>query len=165
MIPRIDVSPTCANALEAKVAADGIIILTDNQVAALERKQQNDEVSGEIETAHPEYPGSQDTFYIGNLAFAKLHTTKTPITAERNSVEKLLPIQHSSVVVIVFYFCSFNVCLRHAFGEIPNFNLNALEKCAPSLYPQSYAIVVIFFFRLPGSHNAAAAAVNLFSEI
>ena len=85
-------------ALEAKVAAEGII-LTESQVAALERKQDDDLACGEIETAHPGYLGSQDTFYVGTLkgvgrvyqqtfvdtyskvAFAKLYTTKTPITS------------------------------------------------------------------------------------
>lgn len=38
------------------------IILTDEQVAALARKKHDDEACGEIETAHPDYPGSQDTF-------------------------------------------------------------------------------------------------------
>ena len=95
-------------ALEAKVAEDGII-LTEDQVAALERKKQDDEVSGEIETSHPGYLGSQDTFYVGNLkgvgriyqqtfvdtyskvAFAKLYTTKTPITAADLLNDKVLP--------------------------------------------------------------------------
>ncbi|EEZ39130.1 ISSod13 transposase [Photobacterium damselae subsp. damselae CIP 102761] len=85
-------------ALEKQVNENGII-LTDEQVAALERKKHDDEACGEIETAHPGYLGSQDTFYVGNLkgveriyqqtfvdtyskvAFAKLYTTKTPITA------------------------------------------------------------------------------------
>lgn len=53
-------------ALEEKVARDGIE-LTDSQIAALERKASDDEVCGEIETAHPGYLGSQDTFYVGNL--------------------------------------------------------------------------------------------------
>ena len=85
-------------ALEEKVAKEGII-LSDAQVAALEKKKHDDEACGEIETAHPGYLGSQDTFYVGNLkgvgriyqqtfidtyskiAFCKLYTTKTPITA------------------------------------------------------------------------------------
>ena len=53
-------------AFEDKVANDGII-LSDAQVAALEKKKHDDEACGEIETAHPGYLGSQDTFYVGNL--------------------------------------------------------------------------------------------------
>jgi len=95
-------------ALEAKVAAEGII-LTESQVIALERKKFDDEACGEIETAHPGYLGSQDTFYVGTLkgvgriyqqtfvdtyskvAFAKLYTTKTPITAADILNDKVLP--------------------------------------------------------------------------
>ena len=95
-------------ALEDKVANDGII-LTESQVAALEKKKHDDEVSGEIETAHPGYLGSQDTFYVGTLkgvgrvyqqtfvdtysrvAFAKLYTTKTPITAADTLNDRVLP--------------------------------------------------------------------------
>jgi len=95
-------------ALEAKVAAEGII-LTDSQVAALERKKDDDAACGEIETAHPGYLGSQDTFYVGTLkgvgrvyqqtfvdtyskiAFAKLYTTKTPITAADTLNDQVLP--------------------------------------------------------------------------
>lgn len=95
-------------ALEERVAKDGII-LSDSQVAALEKKKQDDEACGEIETAHPGYLGSQDTFYVGNLkgvgriyqqtfvdtyskvAFAKLYTTKTPITAADMLNDKVLP--------------------------------------------------------------------------
>jgi len=52
-------------ALEAKVAQEGIQ-LNDHQIAVLERKH-DDVACGEIETAHPCYLGSQDTFYVGNL--------------------------------------------------------------------------------------------------
>ena len=52
--------------LEDKMAQEGLI-LTEAQVAALEKKQQDDKACGEIETAHPGYLGSQDTFYVGNL--------------------------------------------------------------------------------------------------
>lgn len=95
-------------ALEAKVAAEGIV-LTESQVIALERKKFDDEACGEIETAHPGYLGSQDTFYVGTLkgvgrvyqqtfvdtyskvAFAKLYTTKTPITSADILNDKVLP--------------------------------------------------------------------------
>jgi transposase InsO family protein len=95
-------------ALEQKVAEEGLI-LTEAQVAALEKKQQDDEAAGEIETAHPGYLGSQDTFYVGTMkgvgriyqqtfvdtyskvAFAKLYTTKTPITAADLLNDKVLP--------------------------------------------------------------------------
>ena len=95
-------------ALEAKVASEGLI-LTESQVQALEKKKQDDEAHGEIETAHPGYLGSQDTFYVGNfkgvgrvyqqtfvdtyskVAHAKLYTTKTPITAADLLNDKVLP--------------------------------------------------------------------------
>jgi transposase InsO family protein len=95
-------------ALEKKAAAEGLV-LTETQVAALERKREDDVVSGEIETAHPGYLGSQDTFYVGNMkgvgriyqqtfvdtyakvAFAKLYTTKTPITAADVLNDRVLP--------------------------------------------------------------------------
>lgn len=48
------------------MARDGIE-LTDSQIAALERKASDDEACGQIETAHPGYLGSQDTFYVSNL--------------------------------------------------------------------------------------------------
>ena len=96
------------NVLEAKVTADGII-LTAAQVAALENKKHDDEACGEIETVHPGYLGSQDTFYVGNLkgvgriyqqtyvdtyskvAHCKLYTTKTPITSADLLNDKVLP--------------------------------------------------------------------------
>jgi len=95
-------------ALEEKVAQEGII-LSEDQVAALERKKHDDVACGEIETAHPGYLGSQDTFYVGTLkgvgrvyqqtfvdtyskvAFAKLYTTKTPITAADALNDRVLP--------------------------------------------------------------------------
>ncbi len=95
-------------ALEDKVAKEGIL-LTDSQIAALERKKIDDEASGEIETHHPGYLGSQDTFYVGNLkgvgriyqqtfvdtyskvALAKLYTSKRPITSADLLNDKVLP--------------------------------------------------------------------------
>ncbi len=95
-------------ALEAKVAEDGII-LTEAQVQALEKKKLDDEAWGEIDTAHPGYLGSQDTFYVGTMkgvgriyqqtyidtyaktAQAKLYKTKTPITAADMLNDRVLP--------------------------------------------------------------------------
>ena len=105
-------------ALEERVARDGII-LSDDQVAALERKRQDDVACGEIETEHPGYLGSQDTFYLGNLkgvgriyqqtyvdtyskiAHCKLYTTKTPITSADLLNDKVLPFyeQHGLPVL------------------------------------------------------------------
>ena len=53
-------------ALEKKSAEEGLV-LTEAQVQALERKKQDDETCGEIETHHPGYLGSQDTFYVGTI--------------------------------------------------------------------------------------------------
>ncbi|MCL4146813.1 UNVERIFIED_CONTAM: hypothetical protein GTU68_021358 [Idotea baltica] len=96
------------NALEAHVAETGAV-LTESQVQALERKQEEKEAHGEIETEHPGYLGSQDTFYVSTLkgvgrvyqqtyvdtyckvAHAKLYTSKTPITAADLLNEKVLP--------------------------------------------------------------------------
>ena len=96
-------------ALEKKSAEEGLV-LTEAQVAALERKKEDDAVCGEIETAHPGYLGSQDTFYVGTLkgvgrvyqqtfvdtyskvAACKLYTTKTPITAADLLNDRVLPL-------------------------------------------------------------------------
>ena len=95
-------------ALEEKMAKESLI-LTESQIQALEKKKQDDEACGEIETAHPGYLGSQDTFYVGTLkgvgriyqqtfidtyakvGFAKLYTTKTPITAADMLNDRVLP--------------------------------------------------------------------------
>ena len=73
----------------------------------------DDEACGEIETAHPGYLGSQDTFYVGTLkgvgriyqqtfvdtyskvAHCKLYTTKTPITAADLLNDRVLPFFES----------------------------------------------------------------------
>lgn len=92
-----------------KISADQGVVLTEAQVQALEKKKDDDQAHGEIETAHPGYLGSQDTFYVGTIkgvgriyqqtfvdtyskwAAAKLYTTKTPITAADMLNDKVLP--------------------------------------------------------------------------
>jgi hypothetical protein len=52
--------------LEARIAEEGLI-LTEAQLIAMERKKERRESFGEIETEHPGYLGSQDTYYVGNI--------------------------------------------------------------------------------------------------
>jgi transposase InsO family protein len=95
-------------ALEALSAQEGRV-LTEAQVAALERVQREKETRGEFESECPGYCGAQDTFYVGTLkgvgriyqqtfidtyskvAFAKLYTEKTPITAADLLNDRVLP--------------------------------------------------------------------------
>jgi transposase InsO family protein len=95
-------------ALEAKVAQEGVI-LTEDQLVALERAKLEKEAHGQIETEHPGYLGAQDTFYVGTLkgvgriyqqtfidtytrvAFAKLYDRKVALTAADVLNDRVVP--------------------------------------------------------------------------
>ena len=104
-----------------KLSAEQGIVLTEAQVQALERKKDDDGTCGEIETHHPGYLGSQNTFYVGTIkgvgriyqqtfvdtyskwAAAKLYTTKAPITGADLLNDRVLP-----------FFSSMNMAHPHA---------------------------------------------------
>ena len=94
--------------LEERMAKESMI-LTEAQLMALERKKERRESFGEIETEHPGYLGSQDTYYVGNIkgvgriyqqtfidtytrvAFAKLYESKHAITSADILNDRVLP--------------------------------------------------------------------------
>jgi transposase InsO family protein len=53
-------------ALEVKMAQENLI-LTEEQLRALEKAKDEKESHGEIESLHPGYLGAQDTYYVGTL--------------------------------------------------------------------------------------------------
>ena len=95
-------------ALEKKMAEEHLI-LTEAQVAALEKSKQEKEAHGEIETEHPGYLGAQDTYYVGTIkgvgriyqqtfidtyskvAFAKLYDRKNALVAADLLNDRVLP--------------------------------------------------------------------------
>ena len=84
-------------------------MLTEAQIAALEKAKSRKEAHGEIETHHPGYLSSQDTYFVGTMkgvgriyqqtfidtysrvAQAKLYLEKTAITAADMLNDKVIP--------------------------------------------------------------------------
>ena len=95
-------------ALEIKSAQEGIV-LTEEQLAALEKMKSQKEAHGEIETQHPGYLGAQDTYFVGTMkgvgriyqqtfidtysrvALAKLYVEKSAITAADMLNDRVVP--------------------------------------------------------------------------
>jgi len=95
-------------ALEEKAASENLV-LTEAQLQAMEKAQEQREAHGEIETEHPGYLGAQDTYYVGTIkgigriyqqtfidtyakvGFAKLYTSKHAITAADLLNDRVLP--------------------------------------------------------------------------
>ena len=95
-------------ALEAKAAQDSLI-LTEDQLRALERAKEEKTARGEIETEHPGYLGAQDTYYVGTIksigriyqqtfidtyskvASAKLYDRKNALVAAEMLNDRVVP--------------------------------------------------------------------------
>ena len=95
-------------ALEAKAAQESLI-LSEEQLKALEKAKEEKEAHGEIETAHPGYLIAQDTYYVGTIkgvgriyqqtvidtyskvAFAKLYDRKNALVAADVLNDKVIP--------------------------------------------------------------------------
>jgi len=105
-------------ALEAKAAQEHLV-LTEDQLRALERAREEKEAHGEIETAHPGYLGTQDTYYVGTIksvgriyqqtfldtytkvAFVKLYDRKNALVAADLLNDRVLPFFEEHAIPVL----------------------------------------------------------------
>lgn len=105
-------------ALEAKAAQENLV-LTEEQLRALEKARVEQEAHGEIETEHPGYLVAQDTFYVGTLkgvgriyqqtvldtysrvAHAKLYDRKNALVAADCLNDRVIPFFEEAAVPVL----------------------------------------------------------------
>ena len=96
-------------ALEKLLMANETMVLTEAQLKAMEKAKEQQQAAGEIETEHPGYLGSQDTYYVGTIkgigriyqqtfidtyskiAFAKLYDRRNALVAADLLNDRVLP--------------------------------------------------------------------------
>jgi len=96
-------------AMEARAAQEHLV-LTESQLQALEKSREEKEAHGEIESHHPGYLGSQDTYYVGTIkgvgriyqqtyvdtyakvAQAKLYSSKDALVAADLLNDRVVPM-------------------------------------------------------------------------
>jgi len=104
--------------LEKRSAEQGLV-LTEAQVAALEKAKEEKTAQGEIETHHPGYLGAQDTYYVGTIkgvgriyqqtfidtytrvALAKLYDRKNALVAADMLNDRILPVYDESNIPLL----------------------------------------------------------------
>jgi transposase InsO family protein len=102
-----------------KHSADEGVVLTEAQVAALEKAKEEKQAHGEIETHHPGYLGAQDTYYVGTIkgvgriyqqtfidtytkvALAKLYDRKNALVAADMLNDKVIPLYEESGITLL----------------------------------------------------------------
>ena len=105
--------------LEARLAQNAGIVLTEQQIRAMEKAKQEKEAHGEIETAHPGYLGAQDTYYVGTIksigriyqqtfidtyskvGFVKLYDRKNALVAADMLNDRVLPFYEEKGVPLL----------------------------------------------------------------
>lgn len=104
----LETFPKRLKALEKRSAEQGLV-LSEEQLSALEKAREEKQAFGEIETHHPGYLGAQDTYYVGTIkgvgriyqqtfvdtyakvALAKLYDRKNALVAADMLNDRVLP--------------------------------------------------------------------------